>query len=52
MNSTELRNILGEIVTSTETGVFACDQLNFVEGDEFAIVVNSDESSQPGMHWL
>jgi len=53
MNSTELRYILCDSIPSKfETGVFACDQLNNVVSDSFAIICNNQDSTLPGQHWL
>jgi len=53
MNSSELRRILGLTVPTTyQTGVLACDQLNLVKKKKFAIIINTDDSTKPGLHWL
>ena len=53
MNSNELRSILCQAIQKTfKTGAYACDQLNNVKSDQFAIIVNSDDSNHAAMHWL
>ena len=53
MNSNQIRNILQQgIHKKFKTGVYACDQLHNVKSDQFAIIVNSDDSNHKGMHWL
>src|ERR1700744_4503955 len=53
MNSTELRNILNiSVPSSYQAGVLACDQLNLVHQQKFAIILNTDASTTPGLHWL
>lgn len=53
MNSNQIRHVLhhGKI-GQFHTGVYACDQLHHVNSDQFAIVVNTDDSNHKGMHWL
>ena len=53
MNSNELRNILASTIPSEyQTGVLACDQLNFITKFKFAIILNTDDSTKSGLHWL
>ena len=55
MNSAQIRNVLYEALGSStmyETNMYACDQLNYIESNQFAVVVNSDDSKHEGMHWL
>jgi len=53
MNSVQLRNDLSFCIPPDyETGVFACDELDCVTTSKFAIVLNSEDSTQPGLHWL
>jgi|GEM_PF-2026801 len=52
MNSTQIRCILTNNIPGFEVGVFASDQLRYIQSNKFAIVVNSDDSSKPGTHWL
>jgi len=53
MNSSDLRNILCAFVPKDyETGVYACDQLNVINSNRFAIICNNQISTQRGMHWI
>jgi hypothetical protein len=53
MNSNQLRAILSQhIPESFQSGVYACDQLADIQRSTFAIILNSDISTGPGVHWL
>lgn len=53
MNSNEIRKVLAQFVPEEfKTGVYASDQLKYVCGPLFAIIVNSDDSEHSGTHWL
>lgn len=53
MNSNELRHILASCIPSIyQTGVLACDQLDLITKQKFAVILNTDDSTKPGLHWL
>jgi hypothetical protein len=53
MNTTEIRRILHTAINKQmTTDVFACDQLQSLKSEKFAVIVNSDTSDEPGTHWL
>lgn len=53
LNTSQIRSVLNQIIPSTiKSDVYAADELKFVKGNQFAIVVNSDRAELPGQHWL
>jgi hypothetical protein len=52
MNSFEIRYSLLKFNTKYHTGVYAADQLKHITAKYFFVVVNSEVSSQPGLHWI
>jgi hypothetical protein len=53
MNTQEIREILScSVPKSYRTTVLPADKLNAVSSQQFAIVANSQNSNQPGMHWI
>lgn len=55
MNTKQLSKVLTQDPLTREAfrGVFASDQLNFIENKyPFLLVVNSDPSTQSGTHWM
>ena len=53
MNTLELQNILKVSIPKTFfSSVLAADQLRSINFKQFALIVNNQPSSEPGMHWL
>lgn len=52
MDTYELRYALLCLVPKMRIGVCASDQLVLVKDEEFAIIVNTQDSTQSGLHWV
>ncbi|GIX84985.1 uncharacterized protein CDAR_374191 [Caerostris darwini] len=46
------RIIVGCVDNDAFHGLYASDKIPFIKEKKYAFVVNSDESSEPGSHWL
>lgn len=53
LDSMQLRYLLLSLVCkNVHTAVYASDQLKYCKADNFAIIVNSENSSSSGLHWV
>ena len=53
MNTSEINSILSNDPQTARffLGTFACDQLPSETPHTFSLIVNTDKSDQPGLHW-
>ncbi len=52
MDTYQLRYALLQLIPNMRIGVCASDQLKLISDKEFAIIVNTQDSSQDGLHWV
>ena len=54
MNSVQITKILSNnnLTKTVFRGVYACDVIPSIDESTYAIIVNTDNSSKPGSHWI